>query len=182
MKTGEGESICDFAGKNGDDSGDGFLRSILVVKHSSGDVVAFETLYTELGDKSADKKLYRLTKETLIKQRWQPYFHQLLKEVGDKDIVLGDLEHSKRHQRLQIPMEFWKSTNRTGLEWLTSLFNVIFKMAKMPKEWRWSTMVPLYKNKVIYKIPTTREAEEVLGRADKTGYDTTSGYQGYDPR
>ncbi|KAG5575707.1 hypothetical protein H5410_055841 [Solanum commersonii] len=32
MKTGEGESICDFVGKNGDDSGDGFLRSILVVK------------------------------------------------------------------------------------------------------------------------------------------------------
>jgi len=29
---GEGESICDFAGKNGDDSGDGFLRSNLVVK------------------------------------------------------------------------------------------------------------------------------------------------------
>ncbi|KAG5623119.1 hypothetical protein H5410_008337 [Solanum commersonii] len=28
-KTGEGESICDFAGKNGDDAGDGFL---LVVK------------------------------------------------------------------------------------------------------------------------------------------------------
>ncbi|KAG5608339.1 hypothetical protein H5410_019620 [Solanum commersonii] len=29
MKTGEGESICDFTGKNGDDAGDGFL---LVVK------------------------------------------------------------------------------------------------------------------------------------------------------
>ncbi|KAH0682630.1 hypothetical protein KY290_021212 [Solanum tuberosum] len=29
MKMGEGESICDFAGKNGDDAGDGFL---LVVK------------------------------------------------------------------------------------------------------------------------------------------------------
>ncbi|KAG5605632.1 hypothetical protein H5410_027124 [Solanum commersonii] len=29
MKMGEGESICDFAGKNDDDSGDGFLRSNL---------------------------------------------------------------------------------------------------------------------------------------------------------
>lgn len=74
---------------------------------SSGDVAAFETLNAELGDKNADKKLYRLAKvrrgrtktwikwsvsrlnyeegkmlveETLIKQRWQPYFHKLLKK------------------------------------------------------------------------------------------------------
>jgi len=34
-----------------------------------------------------------------------------------------------------------------GLEWLTELFNVIFRTAKMPKEWRVSTVIPLYKNK-----------------------------------
>ncbi|KAG5586470.1 hypothetical protein H5410_046904 [Solanum commersonii] len=47
----------------------------------------------------------------------------------------------------EIPVEFWKSTNKASIEWLTGLFNVIFKTAKMPDEWRWSTMVPLYKNK-----------------------------------
>ena len=34
-----------------------------------------------------------------------------------------------------------------GLEWLTELFNVIFRTDKMPKEWRSSTIIPLYKNK-----------------------------------
>ncbi|KAG5592687.1 hypothetical protein H5410_043201 [Solanum commersonii] len=33
------------------------------------------------------------------------------------------------------------------MEWLTGLFNVIFRTSSMPEEWRWSTMIPLYKNK-----------------------------------
>lgn len=47
----------------------------------------------------------------------------------------------------EIPVEFWKSSGGVGMEWLTELFNVIFKTAKMPEEWRWCTMLPLYKNK-----------------------------------
>ncbi|KAG5583511.1 hypothetical protein H5410_054138 [Solanum commersonii] len=33
------------------------------------------------------------------------------------------------------------------MEWLTGLFNVIFRTDKMPEERRWSRMVMLYKNK-----------------------------------
>ncbi|KAH0664891.1 hypothetical protein KY285_026097 [Solanum tuberosum] len=115
-----------------------------------------------------------LVDETSIKQRWRRYFHKLLNEKGGGDIVLGDLAHSEglrdfgycRCFRIEeviraisrmsrgratgpdeIPVDFWKSTDKAGLEWLTGLFNVIFKTAKMPDEWRWSTMVPLYKNK-----------------------------------
>lgn len=44
-------------------------------------------------------------------------------------------------------MEFWKNIGRVGLEWLTKLFSVIFKMTKMPEEWRWSMMISLHKNK-----------------------------------
>ena len=47
----------------------------------------------------------------------------------------------------EIPVELWRCVGRAGLEWLTALFSVIFKTNRMPEEWRWSTMVPLYKNK-----------------------------------
>lgn len=33
------------------------------------------------------------------------------------------------------------------MEWLIELFNVIFNTTKMPEEWRWNTMILLYKNK-----------------------------------
>ncbi|XP_070045248.1 uncharacterized protein [Nicotiana tomentosiformis] len=115
-----------------------------------------------------------LMDEALIRRRWQTYFHKLLNEEGDKRIVLGELEHSESRRDFgycrwitveevegamrkicrdratgpdEIPVEFWKSMGRAGLEWLTGLFNVIFKTKKMLEEWRWSTMVPLYKNK-----------------------------------
>ncbi|XP_019256422.1 PREDICTED: uncharacterized protein LOC109234827 [Nicotiana attenuata] len=47
----------------------------------------------------------------------------------------------------EIPIEFWRYVGREGLEWLSELFNVIFKTKQIPEEWRWSTMIPLYKNK-----------------------------------
>jgi len=47
----------------------------------------------------------------------------------------------------QIPVEVWKCSGKEGLEWLTELFNVIFRTAKMPEEWKSSTITPLYKNK-----------------------------------
>ena len=44
-------------------------------------------------------------------------------------------------------MEVWKCLGEKGLKWLAKLFNVIFRTAKMPREWRFSTVIPLYKNK-----------------------------------
>lgn len=97
------------------------------------------------------------------------------------NIVLGDLEHSEscrdfaccRCVRVEevkeamhkmnrgtkigpyeIPVEFWKNPGKEGLGWLTRLFNTIFRTMKMPEEWRWSTMILLYKNKRISKFAT----------------------------
>ncbi|XP_075087850.1 uncharacterized protein LOC142169828 [Nicotiana tabacum] len=86
-------------------------------------IEAFGSLYEELGGKGRDTKLYRLAK-------------------GDRDIVLGDLEHSEMHQNFgycrrirveevegamrkihrgratrldEIPVEFWKNVDRGRL-------------------------------------------------------------------
>ncbi|KAF3675031.1 La-related protein 6A [Capsicum annuum] len=115
-----------------------------------------------------------LVEDGHMKNRWQSYFHRLLNDERDRASVLGELEHSEecrdfsycrrfkveevrevvRRMRRgratgpdEIPVDFWKFSGEAGLRWLTGLFNGIFKMAKMPEAWRWSTMIPLYKNK-----------------------------------
>ncbi|XP_060212031.1 uncharacterized protein LOC132639606 [Lycium barbarum] len=160
---------------------------------------AFEHLYEELGFKGGHRKWYRVAKmgerrardldqvkciknengkvlveEAHIRRRWQEYFHKILNEGGDRDIVLGELEQSMmcrdfRYCRFikvlevhgvirkmrkgratgqdKIPVDFWKTAGEVGMEWLTILFNVIFRTAKILEEGRWSTMVPLYMNK-----------------------------------
>ena len=45
-----------------------------------------------------------------------------------------------------ISIEVWKCLEE-GVQWLTTLFNLIFKTGKMPDQWRCSVVVPLYKSK-----------------------------------
>ena len=47
----------------------------------------------------------------------------------------------------QITVEVWKYLGEEGLKCLVELFNIICRTAKMPREWRFSTVIPLYKNK-----------------------------------
>ena len=116
-----------------------------------------------------------LVNEADIRVRWQGYFRKLLNEKGDSNVDLEDLmvvgreqvdtgdvkaistEEVKEVLRKmgsrravgpdQIPIEAWKSLGDLGVVWLTDLFNMILRTGKMPKEWRASTLVPLYKNK-----------------------------------
>jgi hypothetical protein len=46
-----------------------------------------------------------------------------------------------------IPIEVWRSLGDVAIVWLTKLFNLIFRSSKMPDEWRWSILVPIFKNK-----------------------------------
>ncbi|KAG5591887.1 hypothetical protein H5410_042401 [Solanum commersonii] len=105
----------------------------------------FERLYIELRDKGKDKKFYGLEKSTLRNIRILSLLGVLrLKEVKH---TISKMSRQKMTRLDQTLVEIWKSTNKVGLKWLTKLFNVIFQKAKMPEEWMWSTMVPLYKNK-----------------------------------
>jgi len=47
----------------------------------------------------------------------------------------------------QTSAEVWKYLGEERLNKLVELFNVIFTTAKMPREWRFSIVIPLYKNK-----------------------------------
>ena len=48
-----------------------------------------------------------------------------------------------------ISVEIWKYSGEVGVDWLTAFFNVIFRTAKMPNEWKTSTIISLYKDKGI---------------------------------
>ena len=46
-----------------------------------------------------------------------------------------------------IPIEVWRCLGDIAIVWLTKLFNHIFRLNKMPDEWRRSILIPIYKNK-----------------------------------
>jgi hypothetical protein len=46
-----------------------------------------------------------------------------------------------------ITIEVWKTLGDVTIVWLTKLFNLIFRLNKMPDEWRRSILVPIFKNK-----------------------------------
>ncbi|XP_019229097.1 PREDICTED: uncharacterized protein LOC109210174 [Nicotiana attenuata] len=92
-----------------------------------------------------DEKGRVLLEGAQIRRRWQAYFHKLLNKEGDRRIALGELEYSERQRdfgycrRIRvgeveeamrrmsrgratgpdvIPVEFWKSVGKEGVEWL----------------------------------------------------------------
>ena len=61
--------------------------------------------------------------------------------------ILKKMSNGKVEGSDQILMEISKCMGEEALKWLPELFNVIFRIAKMPREWRFSIVIPLYKNK-----------------------------------
>ena len=57
--------------------------------------------------------------------------------------TLKKMDNEKVEGPDQMLMKVWKCFGEKGLEWLTKLFNVIFRTAKMPREWRFTIVIPL---------------------------------------
>ena len=119
-----------------------------------------------------DEREHLLVKEDEIRHRWQEYFDKLFNgENMDTTFQLDDsfddtnrrfvrrIQESEVREALKrmkggkamgpdgIPIEVWRCLGDIAIVWLTKLFNHIFRLNKMPDEWRRSILVPIYKNK-----------------------------------
>jgi hypothetical protein len=113
-----------------------------------------------------------LTKDEDIKNRWQEYFDKLFNEdngsssieldISSDDLnrqfvckiqesevkdVLKRMKGGKEMGPDGIPIEVWRSFGDVAIVWLTKLIKLNFRSNKMSDEWRWSILVPIFKNK-----------------------------------
>ena len=145
------------------DSEDGYKKAIWVAKQKhkqSGDVYQAKLVKDENGNVVGDGEA--------VKTRWKNYFDQLMntenewiarevteneegevREITAVEIVeaLKKIKKGKAVGPDNIPAEAWKCLGQTGVEKLRHLFNGILETEKIPDKWRWSTVVPIYKNK-----------------------------------
>ena len=47
----------------------------------------------------------------------------------------------------ELPVEVWKCIKKMGIDFSTSMSNRLLVGEQMPEEWRWSVLIPIYKNK-----------------------------------
>ncbi|KAL6553753.1 hypothetical protein OROMI_019426 [Orobanche minor] len=120
--------------------------------------------------KDTDQKVLVQDKE--IKERWRSYFDTVFNGHQEQDIgnlnIPSSMVNREFKRRIQkgeatmalkkmgskkaegpdgIPIEVWRCLGERGIDWLTMLFNKIWRSNKMPSAWRKSILVPLYKNK-----------------------------------
>ena len=129
----------DGAGKN--------VQHVRVMKDENGDVM--------------------VSLEAVLK-RWKDYFETLINKENDREprteeaevvneevnCISKEVKNALRRIKKgkvvapdELPVEVWKCIGKMGIKFLTKLFNQILVGERMPKEWRRSMLIPIYKNK-----------------------------------
>ena len=104
-----------------------------------------------------------------VLKRWKEYFEKLMNkennrkpktekaEVVNEELNCVSREEVKNALRMmkkgkavgpdELPIEVWKCIGKIGIEFLIRLFYKLLMGERMPKEWRRSVLIPIYKNK-----------------------------------
>jgi hypothetical protein len=74
---------------------------------------------------------------------------QFVRRIQESEVkdALKRMKGGKTMGSDEIPIKVWRSLVDVAIVWLAKLFNLIFRSNKMPDEWRWSILVPIFKNK-----------------------------------
>ena len=104
-------------------------------------------------------------------KRWKEYFEKLINEENDREprtekaevvneevlvkcVSREEVKNTLRRMKKgkvvgpdELPVEVWKCMGEMGIKFLTRLFNKLLVGERIPEEWRWSVLIPIYKNK-----------------------------------
>ena len=103
-----------------------------------------------------------------VLKRWKEYFEKLMNKENNRDFrteeaevinkevncVSREVKNAIRRMKKgkavgpdELPVEVWKCMGKTWIKFLTRLFNRLLIGEWMPKEWRRSVLILIYKNK-----------------------------------
>ena len=110
-----------------------------------------------------------LTNEEDIKKRWKDYYEKLMNHENEREkrtdtpavharsvskVSREEVQRAMNRMKTgkavgldDIPIEAWRSLGEPAVNFLTSLFNALLESEEIPKEWRKSILVPIFKNK-----------------------------------
>ena len=116
-----------------------------------------------------DKDGKVMTDEESVLRIWKEYYKGLMNEENgrgrrendgervnlevekiSKEEVRENMKRMKNGKAIgpdDIPVEVWKCLGEIALEFLTKLYNRTMESERMPKEWRDSILLPIFKNK-----------------------------------
>ncbi|KAE8661535.1 hypothetical protein F3Y22_tig00113725pilonHSYRG00880 [Hibiscus syriacus] len=88
------------------------------------------------------KEAKRVAKKTVAKEKIKAYEEIEVTLIGTEEVkmALRKMGRDKAVSPNQIPITVWLTLGEEGVKWLTNIFNIILETAKMPEEWRESTL------------------------------------------